>query len=116
MTGHRINVTLSTASVFPRRAHFAFELAARLGYDGVEVMVWSESVTQDPVKLLNLSQHYNVPITSIHAPSLVVSQSVWGSGPPISWKKPCTWQSRWAQGRLLFTHLRVAIEVRGYFR
>lgn len=113
MTGHRINVTLSTASVFPRRAHFAFELAARLGYDGVEVMVWSESVTQDPVKLLNLSQHYNVPITSIHAPSLVVSQSVWGVRPAHKLEKavhlaeqvgagtvvvhpPFAWQSKYA--------------------
>ncbi len=39
-----VPVVLSTASVFPERTADAFELAARLGYDGVEVMV-----TADPV-------------------------------------------------------------------
>ncbi|WP_035832726.1 sugar phosphate isomerase/epimerase family protein [Jonesia quinghaiensis] len=114
MTGHDINITLSTASVFPRRAGFAFELASRLGYDGVEVMVWSESVTQDAVRLQNLSEHYNMPITSIHSPSLVVSQSVWGVRPARKLERsvhlaeqvgaktvvvhpPFAWQSKYAE-------------------
>ncbi|HKI39580.1 MAG TPA: sugar phosphate isomerase/epimerase, partial [Mycobacterium sp.] len=40
-----IKVGLSTASVYPLRAEAAFEYAARLGYDGVELMVWSEAVS-----------------------------------------------------------------------
>ena len=32
-------VALSTSSVYPERTPDAFEMAARLGYDGVEVMV-----------------------------------------------------------------------------
>jgi hypothetical protein len=31
-------VALSTSSVYPERTPDAFEMAARLGYDGVEVM------------------------------------------------------------------------------
>ena len=35
-------VGLSTASVYPENCATAFEVAARLGYDGVEVMVWTD--------------------------------------------------------------------------
>ncbi|MCW2680815.1 MAG: hypothetical protein JWM62_2216, partial [Frankiales bacterium] len=34
-------VGLATASVYPESTAAAFEIAARLGYDGVEVMVWT---------------------------------------------------------------------------
>lgn len=81
MAGELINVTLSTASVFPRRTAYAFELAARAGYDGMEVMVWTDTVTQNATKLIELSDRYSMPINSIHAPSLVVSQNVWGVRP-----------------------------------
>ena len=81
MSGRLINVTLSTASVFPRRSAYAFELGAREGFDGMEVMVWGDTATQDATKLISLSDRYNIPITSIHAPTLVVSQNVWGVRP-----------------------------------
>src|SRR5215472_607887 len=42
-------VALSTASVFPDRVADAFEIAARLGYDGLEVMVSADAVSQDVV-------------------------------------------------------------------
>jgi sugar phosphate isomerase/epimerase len=43
----RIPVTLSTSSVFPEPTAAAFEMAATLGYDGIEVMVWTDAVSQD---------------------------------------------------------------------
>ncbi len=76
-----IPVTLSTASVYPRRAAFAFEAAAELGYDGVEVMVWSDAATQDVRVLQRLARDHGVPVRSIHAPTLLVSQRVWGRSP-----------------------------------
>jgi len=76
-----VPVTLSTASVYPRRAAFAFEVAAELGYDGVEVMVWSDPATQDPAALQRLSDEHGLPIRSVHAPTLLVSQRVWGRSP-----------------------------------
>ncbi|NNU27421.1 sugar phosphate isomerase/epimerase family protein [Isoptericola sediminis] len=76
-----ISVTLSTASVYPRRAAFAFEVAAEIGYDGVEVMVWSDPATQDPRALARLSERTGMPIRSIHAPTLLISQRVWGRDP-----------------------------------
>jgi sugar phosphate isomerase/epimerase len=74
-------VTLSTASTYPESTTAAFEMAARLGYDGVEVMVLGDAVSQDPTALLRLRDHYGIPITSIHSPCLLISQRVWGSEP-----------------------------------
>ena len=50
-----IKVGLSTASVYPLRTEAAFEYAARLGYDGVELMVWAETVSQDVDAIEQLS-------------------------------------------------------------
>jgi sugar phosphate isomerase/epimerase len=74
-------VGLSTASVYPEGTPVAFELAAKLGYDGVEVMVWTDPVSQDPYALLRLSQHYGVPILAVHAPCLIITQRVWTTDP-----------------------------------
>ncbi len=74
-------ITLSTASTYPESTAAAFEMAARLGYDGLEVMVLTDAVSQDPEALLRLRDHYGIPITSIHAPCLLISQRVWGSEP-----------------------------------
>jgi len=74
-------VLLSCSSVFPEPTAAAFELAAKLGYDGVEVMVWTDAVSQDAGALRGLSDHYGVHIGSIHAPCLLVTQRVWSSDP-----------------------------------
>ncbi|WP_375480449.1 sugar phosphate isomerase/epimerase family protein [uncultured Jatrophihabitans sp.] len=74
-------VGLSTASVYPESAAVAFELAGKLGYDGVEVMVWTDPVSQDPYALQRLSQHYSVPVLAIHAPCLIITQRVWTTDP-----------------------------------
>lgn len=72
-------VGLSTSSVFPESTAFAFEIAGRLGYDGVEIMVGTDAISQDPDALAGLVDHYGVPILSIHAPCLLVTQRVWGT-------------------------------------
>jgi len=77
----RARVGLSTSSVFPETTAAAFELAAALGYDGVEVMVGTDATSQDPDALKALRDHYEVPILSIHAPCLLVTQRVWGTDP-----------------------------------
>lgn len=74
-------IALSTASVYPLGAAAAFDLAARLGYDGVEVMVTTEPVTQEAGALAKLVEHYQVPVVSIHAPTLLLTQRVWGTEP-----------------------------------
>jgi sugar phosphate isomerase/epimerase len=74
-------VLLSSSSVFPEPTAAAFEMAAALGYDGVEVMVWTDAVSQDAGALRGLSAHYGVPVLSVHAPCLLVTQRVWSSDP-----------------------------------
>lgn len=74
-------VLLSTSSVFPEPTAAAFEMAATLGYDGVEVMVWTDAVSQDPGALSGLADHYGVRVGSVHAPCLLVTQRVWSPNP-----------------------------------
>ena len=74
-------VALSTASVYPETTASAFEIAGRLGYDGVEVMVWTDPVSQDVTALRQLSDYHQVPILAVHAPCLVITQRVWGTDP-----------------------------------
>jgi sugar phosphate isomerase/epimerase len=74
-------VALSTASVFPDRVPDAFEIAARLGYDGLEVMVSADAVSQDVEVLRRLSDYHGMPVLALHAPCLLVTQRVWGREP-----------------------------------
>ncbi len=76
-----IPVLLSSSSVYPEATPAAFELASQLGYDGLEVMVWTDSVSQDAAALRGLSQHYQVPVGAVHAPCLLVTQRVWSPDP-----------------------------------
>ncbi|MFG2103103.1 sugar phosphate isomerase/epimerase family protein [Micromonospora echinaurantiaca] len=76
-----VPVLLSSSSVFPERTAAAFQLAAALGYDGLEVMVWTDAVSQDAGALRGLSEHYGVPVLSVHAPCLLVTQRVWSPDP-----------------------------------
>ncbi|BBX10076.1 sugar phosphate isomerase/epimerase family protein [Mycolicibacterium aichiense] len=110
-----IKVGLSTASVYPLRTEAAFEYAAELGYDGVELMVWAETVSQDIGEIAKLSRRYNVPVLSVHAPCLLISQRVWGANPipkltrsvqaaerlgaqTVVVHPPFRWQRRYAEG------------------
>jgi sugar phosphate isomerase/epimerase len=77
----RIPVGLSTASVWPQTATSAFHLAAEHGYDGVEVMVWADPVSQDPAALRRRSRQSGVPVLAVHAPCLLITQRVWSSKP-----------------------------------
>jgi sugar phosphate isomerase/epimerase len=76
-----VPIALSTASVFPERTADAFEIAARLGYDGVEVMVTADPVSQDPKVLRRLADYHGVPVLAVHAPCLLITQRVWGKEP-----------------------------------
>ena len=76
-----IPVGLSTASVYPQNTEAAFAYAAELGFDGVELMVWGDPVSQDIRHIEYLSERYQVPVLSLHAPCLLISQRVWGRDP-----------------------------------
>ncbi|MFL6119579.1 sugar phosphate isomerase/epimerase family protein [Actinophytocola sp.] len=110
-----VRVGLSTASVWPRTASSAFEAAATLGYDGVEVMVWADPISQDPVALKRRSRQFGVPVMAVHAPCLLITQRVWSplpeerlrrsveaavdlGAPTVVIHPPFRWQRRYAEG------------------
>lgn len=74
-------VALSSASVYPESSAVAFELAARLGYDAVEVMVGIDPVSQDVDAVKHLIDYHQIPVCAIHAPCLLITQRVWGTEP-----------------------------------
>ena len=76
-----VDVVLATGSVYPESSATAFEIAARLGFDGVEVMVSTDPVSQDIDALKRLSDYHEIPIRAIHAPCLLITQFVWGNDP-----------------------------------
>ncbi len=73
-----IEVALSTSSAYPQGIPDAFEMAARLGYDGLELMVWTDPLSQDAQALASLVQHHGLPVLAVHAPTLLITQRVWG--------------------------------------
>lgn len=82
-----IRVALSTASTWPEPISVAFRLAAELGYDGVEVMVWGDPVSQDITAVAALADRYRVPVLALHAPCLLISQRVWAADPAVRLKR-----------------------------
>jgi Sugar phosphate isomerases/epimerases len=76
-------VALSTAAAYPEPTRAAFELAAELGYDGVELMVWADAASQEVASVERLSRTYGVPVLAVHAPCLLVTQRVWTPDPVL---------------------------------
>jgi sugar phosphate isomerase/epimerase len=77
----KASVALSTASVYPEGTAATFEMANTLGYDGIELMVWTDPVSQDPDAVAELVQAHQIPVVAVHAPCLLVTQRVWSPDP-----------------------------------
>lgn len=80
---YRPHVALSTSSLYPLGVPETFEAAVELGYDSVEVLVTHERMSQLTHQLQDLVQRHQLPISTIHAPTLLLTQQVWGK----SWTK-----------------------------
>ena len=74
-------ISLSTSSVYPESSSRAFAVARELGFDGVEVMVGMDATSRDVDALARLRDYYEIPIGSVHAPTLLLTQRTWGSEP-----------------------------------
>lgn len=72
---------LSTASVYPESSAHAFDYAARLGYDAVEVMVGIDETSRSTRTIAHLSDYHEIPVCAVHAPCLLITQRVWGTEP-----------------------------------
>lgn len=75
----RNRVLLSSASVFPEPLDAAFEIASELGYDGIEVMIWSDPASQNPDEIHALIDQTQLPVGAVHAPCLLITTRVWGT-------------------------------------
>ncbi len=67
--------------MYPESTASGFELARRLGYDGVEVMVGIDPVAADIDAVEKLRDYHGVEVLAIHAPCLLITQRVWGTDP-----------------------------------
>jgi sugar phosphate isomerase/epimerase len=75
------HIGVSTSSFFPHSLEDSFRLAREAGADGVEVMITNDPNTYDPRALGFLSKRFNLPILSVHAPVLLLTQGVFGYNP-----------------------------------
>jgi sugar phosphate isomerase/epimerase len=78
-----IRIGMSSSCVYPLPLREAFRLARIAGFDGIEIMVTAEKATQDAGTLRALSREYGIPVLSIHAPVLLLTQFVWGTNPQV---------------------------------
>jgi sugar phosphate isomerase/epimerase len=74
-------IALSTASVYPETSATAFEMAVRLGFDAVEVMVGIDETSQNIAQIKHLSDYHEMPVCAVHSPCLLITQRVWGTDP-----------------------------------
>ncbi|MDQ7991543.1 MAG: sugar phosphate isomerase/epimerase family protein [Propionicimonas sp.] len=74
-------ISLSTSAVYPESSSRAFAVARELGFDAVEVMVGIDPTSADVDALLRLRDYYEIPVASVHAPTLLLTQRTWGPDP-----------------------------------
>ena len=75
------SVGVSTSSFFPLSLEDSFRLSREAGADGVEVMITNDPQTYNRKGLEFLSKRFDLPILSVHAPVLLLTQGVFGYNP-----------------------------------
>ena len=78
-------VTLSTTSVYPESTVQGIACAADLGFDGIELMVGIDGISADIDRVEEAARANDITVTSVHAPCLLVTPTVWGGQP---WPRP----------------------------
>jgi len=70
-------IALSTGSLHNYGTARVFDLAARAGFDGIEVMIDHRWDTRHPGYLRRLSTAHNLPIVALHSPFLTLDTPGW---------------------------------------
>jgi sugar phosphate isomerase/epimerase len=90
-------IALSTGSLYTYGTARAFDLAARAGFDGVEVLVDHRWDTRQPDYLRRLSADFALPIVAVHNP-FVTGVEGWPAtaigAPSPSSPTPAPWMRR----------------------
>ena len=72
---------LSTTAFHGMSLAEKFAITKELGFDGIEVMVNHSSDSKSYDVIAELTKRYNLPVLSIHAPTLLAYHFVWGVNP-----------------------------------
>jgi sugar phosphate isomerase/epimerase len=70
-------IALSTGSLYTYGTARVFDLAARTGFDGIEIMVDHRWDTRQPDYLRALSRDHDLPIVVLHSPFLTLDAHGW---------------------------------------
>jgi len=82
-------ILLSNAPFHHRRLVDAFEVAAEAGFDGVELMVTGDPVTQDAAAVARIASDVGLPVPVVHGPFLLLTRGVFGSDPLVKVARTC---------------------------
>jgi sugar phosphate isomerase/epimerase len=74
-------VLAATGPFFMFSLEETFELIGEAGFDGAELMIMQDKVSQDPLRLGALAARYGVPVPAVHGPFLVATWLVFGTDP-----------------------------------
>jgi sugar phosphate isomerase/epimerase len=74
-------VLASTGPFYMYSLEETFEVLAEAGFDGVELMITQDRLSQDPHRLAALAARYQLPVPAIHGPFLLATWLVWGTDP-----------------------------------
>lgn len=74
-------ILLSTAGFLRQPLREAFRHARAAGFEAVEVMVTQDPATRDGRTLRELAERFELSITALHAPFLLLTRKVWGTDP-----------------------------------
>jgi sugar phosphate isomerase/epimerase len=82
-----IQIGMSTSCNFPMGVEQSFKLARLAGYDGLEIMVTTDPVSRDAAAIRQLIERYDLPVFSVHAPSLFWMQLIGGRDAQVKLEK-----------------------------
>ena len=71
----------STGPFFMFSLDETFELLADAGFDGAELMITQDRLTQDPHRMAAVARRYGLPVPAIHGPFLLATWLVYGTDP-----------------------------------
>jgi len=100
-------IALSTGSLYTYGLPRVFALAAKAGYDGIEVIIDHRHDTRDPAYLRRLSDRFHLPIIAVHAP-FVMGVPGW-PGDPLGRLRSTLELARALDAPLVVAHLPLRI-------
>jgi sugar phosphate isomerase/epimerase len=74
-------VLCSTGPLFMFSLDETFELLAEAGFDGAELMITQDRLSQDPHRMAAVARRYGLPVPAIHGPFLLATWLVYGTDP-----------------------------------